>query len=41
MSIVVLIAGIVACALCEFLAAALVNLRQSVLSTMAAEGSPI
>ena len=41
MSIVVLIAGIVACALCEFLAAALVNLRQSVLSTMADEGSPI
>lgn len=41
MDILVLVIGVVVSALCEFLAAALLDLRQSVLSTMADEGSSV
>lgn len=41
MDILVLILGVTVSALCEFLAAALLDLRQSVLSTMADEGSAV
>lgn len=41
MSLVLLVIGIGVCAACEFLAAALHNLRQSVLTTMAEEGSAV
>ena len=41
MDFVFLFVGILASALCEYLASSLLGLRQSVLSTMADEGSPI
>ncbi len=41
MGILLLMLGIIVSAICEYLAAALLNLRQSVLSTMAEEGSVV